>query len=132
MPCIILPKETKMKHLVFQSQWDEPVIQDWMLCVLEVRTSAECGWKALAEWEYPLDVESWSHLAKVGGSFTTAPDRHKQHREFRNPEDLHKYTGTKQEIPKDGFRAAPSYLDYPAKDEPSDKNVEPVAPPDKE
>lgn len=36
-------------------------------------------------------------------------------KEFCDPGDLHKYTGSKETIPKDGFRAAPSYLDYPKK-----------------
>jgi hypothetical protein len=133
MPLIVLPRETKVKHLVFESRWDEPIVQERMLCVLEVRSSPEYEWKQLAEWDYHLDAESWSELAEVGSSFSAAPDEHMQRREFRNPSDLHRYTGSKQQIPKDGFRAGTSYLDYPTKEHgASNEGVDPVALPEKE
>jgi hypothetical protein len=115
MPFVILPRETITKHLVLESRWDAPVIQDKVRCAMQVRTSADSEWSKVGEWTFTLDPASWSELANVGTSFSASPDARCDRDEFCNPSDLHKYTGSREEIPKDGFRLPPSYLDYPKK-----------------
>lgn len=113
IPFVLLPRQTITKHIVFESRWDEPVIQEEVLCELEIRANKSNQWKKITQWKYHLLTDEWSELAEVGTSFNTYPDDYYLNKDDINPMDLHKYTGTKEEIPKNGFKAAPSYLDYP-------------------
>jgi len=114
MPFVLLPRDTKTKHIVFESfRWDNPVIQEEMLCELEILAKNRSRWEKITEWKFSLNVEVWSELVEVGTSISTSTDQKYEIREYLNPEDLHKYTGSKDHIPKNGFKAAPSYLDFP-------------------
>ena len=114
MPFIVLPKETKTKHLIFETRWNEPVIQDEILFVAEILTDSSKKWKKIAEWRFNLNKYFWSELTERGtamGAFKTdKPDRINLN---SNSKDLRKYTGPKEEIPSGGFKAKPSYLDFP-------------------
>ena len=112
-PFVVLPKQTVTKHLVFETRWDEPVIQDNVVFELEMYTDVSKKWKKLAEWEFHLSPAVWSELAEVGSSFgCTEKISESINKDSINPPNLHKYTGTKNTIPKGGFGAKPSYLDY--------------------
>lgn len=116
MPFSLLPRETKTKHLVFETRWNEPVIQEKVLCDLEIKVRGNSKWVKIKQWDFCLTTVEWSELAEVGTSFSTSPNNNGNIKEYINPKDLHKYTGTKDEIPKDGFKASPSYLDFSNKD----------------
>ena len=110
---VVLPKETVTKHLVFETRWDEPVIQENVVFELEMLTDVSKKWRKLAEWKFHLSPAVWSELTEVGASFTCfEKDSALFYKDSINPPDLHKYTGTKDPIPKGGFGAKPSYLDY--------------------
>ncbi len=114
MPFVLLPKETKTKHIVFEpGRWDEPIIQNKMQCELEVRLVGKDSWDKIVTWTHGLQPDVWSELVEVGTSFCCHPDSLHSERDYVNPSDLHKYTGTKDEIPKGGFKSAPSYMNYP-------------------
>ena len=104
------------KHFVFESRWEDPVIQEVVTCTLEIR-SGSSTWREVASWHLPLDGKTWSELAEVGTSLTFNPGKAELVGEACVPPDLHKYTGTKAEIPKGGFLAGDSYLDYPKDDQ---------------
>jgi hypothetical protein len=112
MPFSLLSHETKTKHIVFESKWDEPVIQEKVLCELEIKYSTKSKWEKIEQWYYPLKSREWSELAEVGSSISTPTNKQDHAKEYIYPTDLHKYTGTKEEIQKDGFKASPSYLDF--------------------
>lgn len=111
MPFVVLPKTTISKTLMFETRWEDAVVQELVECTLEISTREKC-WEPAATWVLVLDKHVWSELAHGAGfSFhskemgTTLPSC--------APEDLHKYTGTKEQIPKEGFAAHSSYLDFP-------------------
>jgi hypothetical protein len=111
MPFTVLPKTTVTKHFIFESRWEDPVIQEVVDCTLEIR-SGNREWQKVAKWTLCLSGAMWSELADVGTSISYHSDtRHVD--EGCVPADLHNYTGTKGQIPQGGFRAGPSYLDYP-------------------
>jgi hypothetical protein len=109
----VLPKETLIRHLIFESRWDDPVIQKVIRVDLETQTSANQQWMRVARWEVHLDARTWGELAHNGTSMTYNHEGHDLTDEQCTPTDLHKYTGSKDPIPKEGFGAAPSFLDYP-------------------
>lgn len=111
MAFTVLPKATVTKHFLFESRWEEPVIQNLMECTLEMRSFAGT-WKTVATWSLPMMLDIWSALDR-GGSFSRYPHESDSLDVACSPPDLHKYTGTKDEIPKNGFSAPPSYLNYP-------------------
>lgn len=119
MPMIVLARETKTKNIVFESlelRWEEPVVQNKMICTLEVKTDSSKAYQQISKWTFPLTVKNWLHLAEDGRSFTASTDIKKQEKEWIFPKDLHKYTGTKEEISKDRSKILPSYLDYEEKE----------------
>jgi hypothetical protein len=59
-----------------------------------------------------LDARKWAALANDGKGFSHSPVDAKAEGDAMNPKDLHKYTGTKEPIPTQGFNAAPSFLNY--------------------
>ncbi len=114
-PYVILPKQTVSKHVVLEARWDEPVIQDDIQATLEMHVEGSPHWWPISKWRLNLTAREWSELADVGTSISYPPDGSAQPDESVSPPDLHKYTGTKQSLPTDGFGAKPSYLDYPQK-----------------
>lgn len=113
MPFAILPQKTVTKYLVFESRWNEPVIQDQVTFVLEVYTDSTRLWKSIGKWDLQIGSDVWSELASVGSSIGTCEASSVGlMKERLHPPDLHKYTGSKEPIPEDGFQAGPSFLDY--------------------
>jgi hypothetical protein len=113
MPFTMLPKQTATKHFVFESRWEEPVIQETAICTLEIRGDART-WQEAASWRLGFDGWVWSELADVGTSISYESAAGLTEEKIQCvPEDLHKYTGTKDAIPKGGFAAGSSHLDYP-------------------
>ena len=112
MPFVVLPKDTVTKHLVFESTWDEPVIQNRIDCSMEIYSDLDRTWQELAQWDVVLSPTVWGELTNRGSAFSYETEV--LHREDRiQPPDLHKFTGSKEPIPELGLGAAPSYLDYP-------------------
>jgi hypothetical protein len=60
----------------------------------------------------------WSEHVDNGTAMSYYPAGHDFIHDDCVPPDLHKYTGTKSEIPKGGFGGHSSYLDYPEGDAP--------------
>lgn len=114
MPFTVLPKTTVTKHFVFESRWEEPVIQEVVDCTLEILSDVRT-WQAVTTWHLSLDGATWSELADVGTCITYLSEAHGVEKGVYPP-DLHKYTGTKAQIPKGGFLAGNSHLDYPKSD----------------
>ena len=113
MPFVVLPKVTVTKHLVFESHWNDPVIQKRVNCVMEMYTDIKQEWAEVAMWELRLSSNMWSELVNKGSSFTFHPEGVLKKMEDKiHPPDLHKYTGTKEPIPDDGLGAGTTYLDY--------------------
>jgi hypothetical protein len=110
MPFIVLPRETKNKHLVFETRWDEPVIQEDVNCSLEIKIDSRPDWKEISKWNFKLTKKHWVDMAENGVSFGVSPKLKKEKYIF--PEDLHKYTGTKEPLTVDKRDSKPSYLDY--------------------
>ncbi len=50
MPFIVLPKQTVTKHLVFEAEWNEPVLHDNVIFELEILTSNSRKWQKAAQW----------------------------------------------------------------------------------
>ena len=113
MPFIILPKKTIRKHIVFETRWDDPVIQNQIEAELELLTDSSIKWKKVCSWNLFLDAASWGERANRGTSFYYHPKGFQFDYGKCYPKDLHKYTGSKEEIPLNGYDAAPSYLDFP-------------------
>jgi len=117
MPFTVLPKTTVTKHWVFESRWEDPVVQKAVNCTLEVRSDSN-EWCEVASWHVDLSAIIWSELVDVGSGLTFHPKVTESVQPPCTPSDLHKYTGTKDQIPKGGFSAVhDSSLDYPADDQ---------------
>ncbi len=90
MPFIVLPKATVTKHFVFESRWDDPVIQELVDCTLQIR-SGPGRWRKVKTWQLALIAEIWSVL--VDGSSISYPTSVDDPFGECMPPDLHKYTG---------------------------------------
>ena len=110
MPFIVLSKATVTKHFIFESHWEEPVIQEVVDCSLEMRARAG-QWKTVTTWHLCLDEAFWSLLTDSGSGVLYPVDAQPAHATC-TPTDLHKYTGTKAQISKVSL-PGPSRLDYP-------------------
>lgn len=113
MPFTVLPKQSVTKHLVFETRWEEAVIQDRITATLELISDSNEKWKQIGTWEFSLDARSWGELANRGTGCYVNPKDAPQYSGICQPPDLHKYTGSREQIPEDGFGAPPSYLDFP-------------------
>lgn len=114
MPFTILPRQSITKHLIFETRWDYPVVQNRIKAHLEILSNKSKNWKQINEWDLYLDAASWGELANRGTSCSYTPKGFQQQSYAEcKPDDLHKYTGSKEEIPTDGYNAAPSYLCFP-------------------
>jgi len=113
MPFVVLPKTTVTKHLVFESRWTDPVIQNEVSFSMEIYTESHRKWTEIGKWQSCLSPAAWSELTIHGTSIGTHPIGAIEMEEQLHPPDLHKYTGTKEPIPEGGFGAGLSYLDYP-------------------
>ncbi len=118
MPFIILSKTSISKHLIFEpnGSWENPVIQHQVLFTMEIFSEPEKKWRQIGKWEFSLLEPVWSEMTENGTSFgAKSIDAYEIEKEMIYPADLHKYTGTTSPIPKGGFNAEKSYLDYPSK-----------------
>jgi hypothetical protein len=115
MPFAIVPKATVTKHLIFESRWETPVVQDIVDCTLEIRSDPS-RWQNVTSWRLSLGADIWSGLVDGGVSIAFLPEGIESVLSDCIPPDLHKYTGTKDKIPKSGFGEHESYLDYPGDD----------------
>lgn len=113
MPFTVLPKQSVTKHLLFETRWEEPVIQERIVATLELMSDSSEEWKHVGTWEFSLNARIWAELANRGTSCSVDHRGSPQYYETCEPPDLHKYTGSKKEIPEEGFGAHPSYLDFP-------------------
>lgn len=50
MPFVVLPKQTMVKHLVFETRWEEPVLHENITFDLEILTSSSKRWQKVAHW----------------------------------------------------------------------------------
>jgi hypothetical protein len=112
MPFVVLSKQTVVKHSIFETRWDDPVIQDRVRITMESYSSTNRTWQKGETWDVSLQKEVWADLANAGGSFSYPSPALQTDEERRTPADLHKYTGTREEIPSTGFNAPTSYLNY--------------------
>ncbi|MBC7879422.1 MAG: hypothetical protein H7Y59_19815 [Anaerolineales bacterium] len=69
MPFTVLPKQTVTKHLIFESRWDKPIIQENINFELEVYISSTRKWKKVAKWQGYLTSEVWSETIDSMASF---------------------------------------------------------------
>ncbi len=108
-------------------RWNDPVIQETVLFTMEIFTEPENKWRQIGKWVLPLLERQWSDLTENGASFRAImiDPLVIQKDKMIYPADLHKYTGTKNPIPKGGYNAKPSYLAYP-----SEKSIDSQTPPD--
>ncbi len=114
MSFIVLPKQTITKHIIFESRWDKPVIQNDVLFIAEIITDSSKDWKNIGEWKFSLSNIYWSELTENCTSIRALRINNKKSNELNIfPKDLHKYTGTDEKIVSGGFKTSPSYLDYP-------------------
>ncbi|MGE8600496.1 hypothetical protein [Acinetobacter seifertii] len=114
MPFSILPKVTVTKHLIFESRWDKPVIQNEIQVELQALTTGSDNWVVLGMWNIHLDSMIWSELVNVGTSISYKEKKGVVQHPKTYPEDLHKYLGSKDPIPNKGFDSSPSYLNFPS------------------
>lgn len=122
MPYVILPKCTVTKHIIFESRWDDAVIQELQIA-LEVYTDTDKKWNEIARWNDYLTPSTWSELADVGSSFSIRAKNSMEEDTLLIPPDLHKYTGTKKILPTRGFYSESSYLAYPDIEEEVDESL---------
>lgn len=50
MPFVVLSKQTVVKHLIFETRWEEPVLHDNVIFNLEILTSTPRKWQSVAQW----------------------------------------------------------------------------------
>jgi len=114
-PFVILPKATSAKHILFEARWEEPVIQKRIVATLELQADWRTEWLNVTDWQLVIIPPIWIDLVN-GGAVGYVPEKGKVpfHSEC-SPPDLHKYTGTKASLPKEGIVTAAehSYLDFP-------------------
>lgn len=50
MSFVVLPKQTVVKHLIFETRWEEPVFHENVIFELETLTSNSRKWQKVAQW----------------------------------------------------------------------------------
>lgn len=112
IPILILPKETKTKHIVFETRWNSPVIQKKIICTLEFKSDKKDVWQKVIDWNHYLSKENWVDLTQNGRSYISFPNIKNFNDVKCYPNDLHKYTGIEDDISDVKVDFAPSYLNY--------------------
>lgn len=113
MPVPVLPRETVLKHVIFEERWEDPVLQEHIDVTFECLTSLKRSWDAITMWNVHLSPPAWGELVNRGTPLSYRPSDETPEKELLTPPNLHKYTGGKEPIPKEGFAASTSFLDYP-------------------
>ena len=116
VPFIILPKSNISKHVVFETRWDDPVIQEEIDCCLEIETEYKQNWLSTSSWCITLSPSCWKCLAIDGESMSYSQQGLEGGFCIVQPVDLHKYTGSKDPLPVEKEKCEPSYLNYPTKE----------------
>ena len=118
MPILVLPKETKSTHLVLESfRWEDPVIQSKLICTLEYKAENKTDYEKVDSWTFRLDAKSWVDMVESGRGRIASSEKNNHEKDYIMPKDLHKYTGTKEEIPNKIKKSEPSYLNYKEENE---------------
>ena len=102
LPFTVLARASVTKHFIFETRWDEPVVQPRMSIQLQMRTSRKHGWSAVAEFDAHLDEGVWAEMIHGGSSFGYNPKGEVDHIPQIHPPDLHKYTTTGEVISDEG------------------------------
>lgn len=89
VPIVLLPKETVIKFLVFQTRWDSPVTTT-IEVGLEVQTDASKDWRVIDTWVFHLDEIAWKTTEEGHTLISFTDDT--LHMDDRNPADLHQHT----------------------------------------
>lgn len=113
MPFTVLSKATVTKHLIFETRWEDPVIQTKTHVSIEVLSSSEKSWVVVGEWELNMGAKMWVEMASFGRGIVCVLKESKVEYGEKFPKDLHKYTGTKDPIPTTGGMSSSSSLNYP-------------------
>ncbi len=53
-PFVILPKATTARHLLFETRWDKPVVQNQIVATLELQADWRTQWLTVTEWKLTL------------------------------------------------------------------------------
>jgi hypothetical protein len=109
----LIPKETVTKHLIYETRWDDPVVQKRVKVALEIKIDGVKAWQEIGDWQISLSAATWGELTNRGTSIAFDPSTSPRQFHETTPEDLHKYTGSKDPIPANGFGASSSHLDFP-------------------
>ncbi|MFB6441447.1 hypothetical protein ACFCVY_32520 [Streptomyces sp. NPDC056411] len=110
-PFVLLPRSSTSKHIVFDTRWDDPVIQGEIEFTLEILTDRSTKWITVEKWTHRIRGIEWSELTEVGTSIAVYPASTASHNSFTTvPSDLHEYTRGKKEIPAGGFKMHASRL----------------------
>lgn len=113
-PFVVLPKATVSKPLLLEARWEMPVVQKRIVASMEIQTDWRKEWVTVDEWTFAIRPEIWVDL-ETGRAIRFDSDKSQGAKEpICSPPDLHKYTGTKAQLPsKGGFSSMePSRLDY--------------------
>jgi hypothetical protein len=113
-PFILLPRESQTKRLIFNVRWDEPVVSESIIFILQVYSQQSRRWKDHESWQADIGESLWVYLANEKGSMTFSPKSRSQMTHFDTvPGDLHEHTKPKNAIPDSSEWSEPTYMDYP-------------------
>lgn len=103
LPFTVLPRSSAARHFIFETRWDEPVIQEHVSVAVELRNSVDQEWSTVGTFELHIGNWAWAEMTGGGSSFSCRPCGQEEPGQLMYPPDLHKYIGVKGSLP-----AAPS------------------------
>lgn len=114
MPFVSLSKTPVTKAIIFETRWDHPVIQPEIEFALEVMFDKASVWDEIDLWTLDLTKSTWAEMTTNGSGYSTSPSKSSSlvQRDVY-PKDLHKYTGTTEDLSKIPVSSTASYLDFP-------------------
>jgi len=112
-PFTVLAKQTAFRHLIFETRWEHPVVQQQVEVRLELSSESGNEWSQEASWSFGLTGATWTELVTRGTALNVLPEDGLHLAAACDPEDLHKYTGSVESIVNAPEQLEPSYLDYP-------------------
>lgn len=62
---VVLPKQTVVKHLIFETKWEEPVLHENVIFDLEILTSISRKWQKVAQWNAFFSHEMFDEYEDV-------------------------------------------------------------------
>lgn len=98
MPFVVLPRTTVTKHLVFETRWEDPVVQDRVSFALEIYTDSRRHWTEIARCEMPLSASEWGKFLSRGTSLNVSAYERLPLEGACEPPDLHRYVASKEPI----------------------------------